>query len=89
MSSSHATTLAFLEGLKPGWGSKYGPTLEASGLEDLGDAQDLSEVELNDLLGRALLSAGAPALHVARIVKRLYLMNNKEGHTTTPHVDLP
>ncbi len=82
MSSSHGTTEEFLDDLKPGWGAKYGPTLQASGLEGLGDAQDLSEVELNDLLGRALRVAGAPTLHVARIVKRLYLINNKQGHTT-------
>jgi hypothetical protein len=50
-SSHHGTTEEFLDDLKPGWGAKYGPTLQASGLEDLGDAQDLSEVELNDLLG--------------------------------------
>ena len=50
----------FLDDLKQGWGAKYGPTLQASGLEDLGDAQDLSQMELNDLLGRALRAAGTP-----------------------------
>jgi hypothetical protein len=43
MSSSHGTTEQFLNDLKPGWGTKYGPTLQASGLDDLGDAQDFSE----------------------------------------------
>jgi hypothetical protein len=87
MSSSHGTTEAeeFLDGLKPGWGTKYGPTLAAAGFEDLGDAQDLSEVELNDLLGCALRTVGAPALHVARIIKRLFLINNKQGHATNPY----
>ncbi len=51
MSSSHGTTEQFLDDLKQGRGAKYGPTLQASGLEDLGDAQDFSQVELNDLLG--------------------------------------
>ena len=85
MSSSHGTIEQFLDNLKQGWGAKYGPTLQASGLEDLGDAQDLSQMELNDLLGRALRAVGAPPLHVARIVKRLYIINNKQGHTTNPY----
>jgi hypothetical protein len=85
MSSSQGTIEQFLDDLKQGWGAKYGPTLQASGLEDLGDAQDFSQVELNDLLGRALRAAGAPVFHVARIVKRLHLINNQQGDTTNPY----
>ena len=62
--------------MKQGWGVKYGPTLQSCGLDDLDDAQDLSEGELNELLGRALRAVSAPTLHVARIVKRVYLFNN-------------
>jgi hypothetical protein len=70
------TTLAFLDDLKQGWGVKYGPILKECGLDDLDDAQDLSEGELDGLLGGALRAKGAPSLHVARIVKRLYLANS-------------
>jgi hypothetical protein len=75
MSSSNLTTLEFLDDMKQGWGVKYGPTLQSCGLDDLDDAQDLSEGELNELLGRALRGVNAPTLHVARIVKRVYLFN--------------
>ena len=80
MSSSHGTIVQFLDDLKPGWGAKYGATLQAWGLEDQSDAQDFSERELNDLLGRALREAGAPPFHVARIVKRLFIINNEQGY---------
>ena len=69
MSSSHGTIVQFLDDVKPGWGAKYGPTLQAWGLEDQ---------ELNDLLGRALQEA--PPFHVARIVKRLFIINNDQGY---------
>jgi hypothetical protein len=78
MSSSHGTIVQFLDDVKPGWGAKYGPTLQAWGLEDQGDAQDFTETELNDLLGRALQEA--PPFHVARIVKRLFIINNDQGY---------
>ena len=85
MSSSNLTPQEFLDDLKQGWGIKYGRTLQSCGLDDLDDAQDLSEGDLNDLLGRALRAVGAPALHVARIVKRLYFFNNcQEGNTSNP-----
>jgi hypothetical protein len=80
MSSSHGTIVQFLDDLKPGWGATYGATLQAWGLEDQSDAQDFSERELNDLLGRALREAGAPPFHVARIVKRLFIINNEQGY---------
>jgi hypothetical protein len=90
MSSSNFTTLQFLDDLKQGWGVKYGPTLQGCGLDDLDDAQDLSEGDLDGLLGRALRAIGAPTLHVARIVKRLYLVNNtKQGNTSNPFSLLP
>ena len=40
--------------------------------------QDFTETELNDLLGRALQEA--PPFHVARIVKRLFIINNDQGY---------
>ncbi len=75
--------------MKQGWNVKYGPTLHALGLDDLDDAQDLTEVELEELLGTPLRAAGAPPSHVARIVKRLYLINslsNRQGDTTNPNL---
>ncbi len=78
MSSSNLTTLEFLDDLKQGWGVKYGPTLQSCGLDDLDDAQDLSEGDLNQLLvGRALRAVSVPTLHVAWIVKRVYLFNKQ------------
>ena len=52
--ASNFTTPAFLDDLKQGWGVKYGPTLQGCGLDDLDDAQDLFEGDLDGLLGRAL-----------------------------------
>jgi hypothetical protein len=74
--ASNFTTHEFLDDLKQGWGVKYSPILQECGLDDLADAQDLSQGELDEQLGRALRAKGAPTLHVARIVKRLYLANS-------------
>jgi hypothetical protein len=79
--ASNFTTAAFLDDLKQGWGVKYGPILQECGLDDLDDAKDLSEVELDGLLGRALRAKGTPPLHVFRIVKRLYLANSSNQGT--------
>jgi hypothetical protein len=84
MSSSNLSTTQFLDDMKQGWGVKYSPVLQALGLDDLDDAQDLTEVELKDLLGVSLRDAGASPLMVARIVKRVYLINSKQGNTIPP-----
>jgi hypothetical protein len=84
MSSSNLPTKQFLDDMKQGWAVKYGPTLQALGLYDLDDAQDLTEVDLKELLGSSLRDAGASPLCVARIAKRIYLINSKQGDTTNP-----
>jgi hypothetical protein len=89
MSSSNLTTLEFLDDLKQGWSIKYGPTLQSCGLDDLDDAQNLSEGDLNQLLGRALRAVSASTLHVARIVKRLCLFNNSDQGKTSNHFFFP
>ncbi len=86
MSSSNLSTKQFLEDMKQGWGVKYGPALQALGLDDLDDAQDLTEVDLKERLESHLRDAGAPPLHAARIIKRLYLINSKQGYTPNPHL---
>jgi hypothetical protein len=78
------STTQFLDDMKQGWGVKYSPTLQALGLDDLDDAQDLTEVELKGLLGIPLRAAGVPTLHVTQIVKRVYLINVKQGNTPLP-----
>jgi hypothetical protein len=85
MPSSNLSTEEFLDDMKQGWCVKYGPTLYALGLDDLDDAQDFSEFELEELLGAPLRAADAPPSHVARIVKRLYLINSEQGNTTNPN----
>jgi hypothetical protein len=82
MSSSNVSTTEFLDNLKLGWGLKYGPTLETLGLNDLDDAQDLTEDLLKEILGSPLRAVGAPPIHVARIIRQVYAVNSKEGYTT-------
>jgi hypothetical protein len=79
----------FLDDLKQGWAGKYGPTLQTLGLDDLDDAQDLTEADLKEQLGSPLRAAGVPPLHVAQIVKRIHLINSKQGNTTNPDPFLP
>ena len=64
-----------MDNLKLGWGLQYGPTLETMGLNDLDDAQGLSEDLLNEILGSALRDVGAPPIHVARIITQIYAVN--------------
>jgi hypothetical protein len=78
------STKRFLDDMKQGWGVKYGPTLQALGLDDLDDAQDLTEVDLKELLGGPLRAAGVPPLHVTQIVKRVHLINSKQSNTPSP-----
>jgi hypothetical protein len=85
MPSLHLSTKVFLDGVKQGWAVKYGPTLQALGLDDLGIVQDLTEVDLKEQLGSPLRAAGVPSLHVAQIVKQVHLINSKQGSTTNPN----
>ncbi len=78
------STKQFLDDMKQDWGVKYGPTLQALGLDDLDDAQDLTEVDLKELLGIPLRAAGVPPLHVTQIVKRVHLINSKQSNTPLP-----
>ena len=75
MSSSNVSAREFLDNLKLGWGLQYGPTLETMGLNDLDDAQGLSEDLLNEILGSALRAFGAPPIHAARIITQVYAVN--------------
>jgi hypothetical protein len=83
MSSSNLSTTQFLDDMKQGWGGKYGPVLQALGLDDLDDAQGLTEVDLKVRFESPLRDAGAPVLHVDRIVKHIYLINSKQGNKNT------
>ncbi len=85
MPSLHLSTNVFLDDVKQGWAVKYGPTLQALGLDDLGIVQDLTEVDLKEQLGSPLRAAGVPPLHVAQIVKHVHLINSKQGNTTNPY----
>jgi hypothetical protein len=58
--ASNFTTLAFWDDLKEGWGVKYGPTLQGCGLDDLDDAQDLSEGDLDGAAWSCLAGEGCP-----------------------------
>ena len=75
MSTSNVSVRDFLDNLKLGWGSQYGPTLETLGLNDLDDAQGLTEDHLKEILGSPLRAVGAPPIHVARIITKVYAVN--------------
>jgi hypothetical protein len=75
MSTSNVSARDFLDNLKLGWGSQYDPTLEILGLNDLDDAQGLTEDHLKDILSSPLRAVGAPPIHVARIITKVYAVN--------------
>ena len=50
---------SFLDGLRQGWGSKFSHAMREVGFETLGDAADLTEDEVRNILKASLEKAGA------------------------------
>jgi hypothetical protein len=60
-----------LDGLVHGWGEKYGPILHGLGLHSSDELSELTDGEVKEVLFEPLQLGGAPALHIARILKAL------------------
>jgi hypothetical protein len=73
-----------LDGVVHGWGDKYGPILHGLGLNSPDELIDFTDGEVKEVLLEPLQLAGAPALHIARILKAL---KQHRSSTLTNNVD--
>ena len=94
MPTSHSVH-SLLDNLVHGWGEKYGHILDGLGLNNLNDLADLSDEEVKEVLVEHLQVAGAPTLHIVRIVKSLNqhrlsaVTDQNRLSTVTEHVNRP
>jgi hypothetical protein len=74
-----------LDGVVHGWGDKYGPILHGLGLNSPDELIDFTDGEVKEVLLEPLQLAGAPARHIARILKAL--KQQHRSSTVTNNVD--
>ena len=94
MPTSHSVH-SLLDNLVHGWGEKYGHILDGLGLNNLNDLCGLTDDEVKEVLLEPLQLAGAPTLHIARMLQSLNqhrLSAETDQHrlsTVTEHVNRP